>query len=120
MKKSIILLFICIILSGCGHKELTSGKITCQQSKKILKQENTILVDVRENNEYVESHLDNAINIPYQEIVTKIKELDNINKDSKIIVYCRSGKRSNIAYNSLKNAGYKYVFDLGAISSCLS
>ena len=40
----------------------------------------------------------------------------NINKDKVIFVYCKSGRRSEIAYNNLKDLGYE-VYDLGAFSN---
>ena len=40
------------------------------------------------------------------------------NKDTPIIVYCRSGNRSAKAYQSLQDAGYTNLYDLGAISNC--
>ena len=40
------------------------------------------------------------------------------NKDTKIIVYCRSGNRSATAAQTLIDLGYKNVYDLGGINNC--
>ena len=119
--KRLVVLFLCIILlcscSTNGKKQ--SGKIKCNEYTSILSyDDNSKLIDVREKDEYDEYHIDNAINIPYTNIVDDIKLLDDITLDTPIIVYCRSGARSSKAYEALKNAGYKHVYDLGAMSSC--
>lgn len=121
-KKLVILLGICLLLVvGCGKekKEIESGKITCDQMKEILEDENARLIDVRTAEEFAEGHLDGAVNIPYEEIVDKLSMDKEINPlETKIIVYCKSGKRSETAYNSLKSAGYKHIYDIGAMNNC--
>ena len=76
-----------------------------------------IIIDVREKEEYDESHLEGAINIPYTKI---IEEIDNyaVDKDAVIVVYCKSGKRSALAAKSLSEAGYTHIYDLGSINNC--
>lgn len=115
----IITVFLVVSTLGCeDSKFIRSGKISCTQKEKIMNYENVRIIDVRTQEEYNERHLDNAINIPYESIVDKLKEDSSINKDTPIIVYCRSGNRSSQAYNSLKNDGYNYIYDLGSIESC--
>ena len=121
-KKILILVVIVLLLVGCGKKKeeekIESGKVTCSQMKVVKKQENARLIDVRTKEEYDEGHLRDAINIPYEEVVDGVSKLENVNYDTPIIVYCKSGNRSGQAYNSLKVAGYKNVYDLGAKSNC--
>ncbi len=80
--------------------------------KEILIHDKCILIDVRTAKEYKEGHLKNAINIPYAEIKDKIREYVK-DKDEKIILYCRSGRRSGIAKKILEGIGYKNVVDAG-------
>ena len=122
-KKLIILIGVCLLLVvGCGekkNKEIAPGKVTCEQMKEVLKDNDSRLIDVRTAEEYAEGHLDGAINIPYEEIVDKLAMDRGINPiETKIVVYCRSGKRSGTAYDSLVKAGYKKVYDLGAMNNC--
>ena len=115
----IITVFLVVSTLGCENsKFIRSGKISCIQKEKIMNYESIKIIDVRTQEEYNERHLDNAINIPYESIVDKLKEDSSINKDTPIIVYCRSGNRSSQAYNSLKNDGYNHIYDLGSIESC--
>ena len=122
-KKFLILIVIVLLLVGCGKKneEIKPGKITCNQMKELMKGDNNpVLIDVRAADEYAEGHLEGAINIPYDVIVNPgVTAMDNIIPDeTPIIVYCKSGNRSGQAYNSLKVAGYKNIYDLGAMSNC--
>ena len=84
-----------------------------------MQDDNSILLDVRTIEEYNDGHLEGSINIPYNEIETRIKEISSINKDTKIIVYCKSGNRSSKAFDILKKLGYLNIYDLGSINSCL-
>ena len=115
MKKVIIISTIILLMTGCSSMKIENGKITCSQKDILLEDEKTILVDVRTKEEYDEGHLDDAINAPYDVIVSELKDLG---KDTPIIVYCKSGVRSAKAIENLKNAGYTNLYDLGSISNC--
>ena len=104
------------LIVGCGS--IKSGKISCSDSSVVLGYDGAILIDVREASEYKSGHLDNAINIPYNDIVSGISKIDGISFDTPIVVYCKSGGRSNQAFSSLRSAGYTNVYDLGAMSNC--
>jgi phage shock protein E len=73
-----------------------------------------VIIDVRTNSEYVMGHLEGAINIPYDEIGRKIGSFVQ-GKSQKIYVYCRTGRRSKIAKESLEKLGYDNVVDLGTL-----
>lgn len=68
-----------------------------------------LIIDVREPDEYKSDHAEGAINIPPDKIIAGPKELENIDKDTLIIVYCRSGSRSNASIHYLKKLGFRNV-----------
>jgi len=73
-----------------------------------------ILLDVRTEAEYRESHIKGAILIPDFEISARaLKELPD--KDMLIFVYCRRGRRSENAARELVEMGYTNVYDIGGI-----
>jgi len=72
-----------------------------------------LLIDVRTPGEFAQGHLDNAINIPLENVETGFKD---IAKDQPIVVYCRSGNRSGIAMKSLIKQGYINVHNGGGLS----
>lgn len=121
MRKIIVLLILMISLTGCSQKTEDNEikQISCSEKDQLLKEkESTVLIDVRTEEEYKEKHLDEAINISYENIVESLKENEKITKNTPIIVYCKSGGRSSVAADSLIKNGYKEVYDLGAISNC--
>lgn len=98
-----------LILSGLGfliYKFLNQSNdesINITKAKKLLKNNYfDFILDVRSEKEYQEGHYKNAINIPYK----KISDNLNINKNSKILIYCRSGRRAKIALDKLKSYGF--------------
>lgn len=69
-------------------------------------------IDVRTTEEYQAGHLENAQNIPFDEIKDKIQAL-NLDKDAPIHLYCKSGRRAEVALNQLKELGYTNVQNHG-------
>ncbi|KAK8194601.1 Rhodanese-like domain-containing protein [Phyllosticta capitalensis] len=74
----------------------------------------SFLIDVRSPAEFATGALDGAINIEY----TAIAELSGdarVGRGDAIALYCRSGRRSAIALDTLKELGYRRVRDLGTL-----
>lgn len=69
---------------------------------------NTKIIDVRTSEEFAQSHLPGAINIPRGLLEFKIGS-SNINTNDFIIVYCKTGGRSALAALVLKEMGYGKV-----------
>ena len=71
-----------------------------------------IWIDVRSAEEFNSGHLQNAINIPHDQIIEGIKAVSS-DKNAPINLYCRSGRRAEVALNELKKAGYTNVTNHG-------
>ena len=71
-----------------------------------------VIIDVRTLEEFQSAHLNKAINIEWQNILSI---QNNINKTEKIYLYCRSGNRSQKATEILVDAGYLDVENLGSL-----
>ena len=65
-----------------------------------------VIVDVREPFEYKTGHVKGALNIPPSELLTGAKQLAGVDKDTPIVLYCRTGTRSNAAIHILRSLGY--------------
>lgn len=74
-----------------------------------------VIIDVRTPQEFAAGHIAGAINIPFDQIGEGIKSVKGLGKDQPVLVYCRTGRRSEIARDTLLQQGYKQVFDGGAI-----
>ena len=97
---------------GGGKSSLVSYE---ELQAKLAKKENFVLLDVRTQEEFAEGHIGGAVLLPYDQVEQKAVGLLP-DKDKPIIVYCRSGRRSAIAAESLRGLGYKDVKDFGGIS----
>lgn len=140
MKKvlCIISAILCIFLASCGDdvsvgiiggadgpteikvhekgEKAMYEQITAEDAKKIMDSgEEYVLLDVREQDEFDEGHIPGAILISYTEIENKAIEMLP-DKDAQILVYCRSGRRSKIASESLASLGYTNVKEFGGIT----
>jgi phage shock protein E len=67
-----------------------------------------VIIDVREPDEYAEGHYKDAINIPLSSIAEN-QDLRAVDKSQEIIVYCRSGGRSQMAEQFLRSQGFVNV-----------
>ena len=139
MKKilCIISVLLCILLTACGDdssigiiggadgptsiivaekgEKAMYEQITPEEAKNIMDSgEEHIILDTREQEEFDEGHIPKAILIPYTEIENKAEEMLP-DKDALILVYCRSGRRSKIAAESLSKLGYTNVKEFGGI-----
>ncbi|MBL0340539.1 MAG: rhodanese-like domain-containing protein [Bacteroidetes bacterium] len=82
--------------------------------EELLNNQNVTLVDVRSCEEFEEETIKGALNIPLHTVPTRLDEFKSMK--TPIIVFCRSGARSNQATTYLKNQGIE-VFDGGGIGS---
>ena len=116
MKKSFLLLLLTfVLLIGCSSQ--SSQVINYVQAKEKIINEGAILLDVRTQEEYDDGHINGAFLLSLDSISDdSVSEIVS-DKDTPIIVYCRSGKRSHEAYEKLLELGYKNVYDFGAMSN---
>lgn len=76
---------------------------------KLGSDKNLVLVDVREQAEWDEAHIEGAIFLPLSELEARFSELP---KDKALILQCRSGKRSMNAAHFLAEKGYTDLTNL--------
>ena len=73
------------------------------------------VVDVRTPQEFASGHVPGAINIPYEEIGKRTAEIGP--PSTQVVLYCRTGRRSAIAADTLKKAGYQNLYDMQSVTS---
>ena len=123
-----IILLVCILITACknnggagkpgvtgeGEKAMYT-QITQEEAKNIMDSgEEHIILDVREQDEFDEGHIPNAICIP-NESITSIQPTELPDKNQLILVYCRSGNRSKQASEKLAKMGYTNIKEFGGI-----
>ena len=114
--KSVLLAGVMTTAAACAPVGGTAyHKIDAEAAKTMLDQETGIvLVDVRRPDEYSQGHIPGAINIPNETIGTAAQDALP-NKETTLVVYCRSGVRSHQASGKLVDLGYRAVYDMGGI-----
>ncbi len=85
-------------------------EITPAEAIEILKNKNAVLLDVRTEEEYRAEHIKGSVWIPLHELEERIDELKG--KEIIILCLCRSGNRSRIACEILKNYGFKNLYNV--------
>ncbi|MAN27912.1 MAG: thioredoxin [Mesonia sp.] len=84
--------------------------VTSEEMEKLSKMDDVEVLDVRTEEEFITEHIKNAQNIVYDENFSdKIKGLD---KSKPVVVYCKSGRRSEKSAQLLKDSGFVKVYDL--------
>ena len=99
---------------GCSHSDNIMS-VSAVEFEKAIKADSVQLLDVRSSQEFAEGHIAGAININVQSDDFRQRADKELSKDSTILVYCRSGRRSMDAAETLTELGYKVVNLKGGI-----
>ena len=104
-----------IVVSDIKENEMYK-MISAQEAKEIMDSGvDHIILDVREQDEYDAGHIPDAILLPYTQIEQKVEDVI-LDKNALVLVYCRSGRRSKIASETLSALGYTNVKEFGGIN----
>ncbi len=120
MKKLLyIILAVVLLLSGCGGADNgnTYQQISQEEAKEMMGSQELIILDVREQSEYDSGHIPGAVLLPVGSIDQDTAAAVIPDKDSTVLVYCRSGNRSKTASSALAELGYTAVYEFGGINT---
>ncbi len=95
-----------------SHRAIEANHVTGTKAKALVAN-GAKLVDVRTPDEYAAKHIEGAESAPVETIGAK----DLGPKETPLIVYCHSGKRSAKAAEVLRSRGYTQVYELGAMTN---
>jgi len=85
--------------------------LSAEQGMELIKRENPMVIDVRTKAEFIQGHIKGAILLPLQSLESHVDLIKRKNP-SKIMLYCRSGRRSKIAAKILFDKGIKNIYNL--------
>lgn len=120
MKRILPLFFFLLLLfTGCGGSAADNSyqQITQEEAKEMMDTQEVIVLDVREQNEYDSGHIPGAVLLPVGTIDEDTAAAVIPEKDSTVLVYCRSGNRSKTASSALAELGYTNIYEFGGINS---
>lgn len=117
----LLYLFLVISLTVYSCKEKTKDTDNGQNAAVVLgttdefkaatEQDNIQLIDVRTPKEYAEGHLKNAENINFYDD-DFMQQMEKLDKEKPVYIYCRSGGRSGKAAKQLADEGFTEIYDL--------
>lgn len=81
----------------------------------LMEENGAIIIDVRTKEEYEAGHIENAYLIPLEELAAHDELAVLKEQDTPVLLYCRSGRRSGLAMNTLAKAGYKRLMNMGGV-----
>lgn len=108
---AVIILVGVVFLAPLAKAGNRMNRVTPQEARSMVGN-GAVLIDVRTPREYAQQHLPGAINIPLHEVIQRLNEIP----DGDVVLYCRSGNRSQTALKILHQKGKENVYDLGAIT----
>ena len=120
MKGILPVVLAILLLAGCGGEpveQISYQQITQEAAKDMMDQQDVIVLDVREQEEYDSGHIPGAVLLPVNAIGEDSAAAVIPEKDSVVLVYCRSGNRSKTASKGLAELGYTQVYEFGGIQT---
>ena len=118
MKRMIPLLLSLLLLTGCGEDSADGyQQISQEEAKAMMDTQVVIILDVREQDEYDSGHIPGAVLLPVGTIDETTAAEVIPEKDSTVLIYCRSGNRSKTASAALAELGYTNIYEFGGINT---
>ncbi|WP_297710379.1 rhodanese-like domain-containing protein [Dysosmobacter sp.] len=123
MKRILPIFLLLLLLTGCGGTASNSSsendyqQISQEEAKEMMDTQDVIILDVREQDEYDSGHIPGAVLLPVGTIDEETAAEVIPEKDSTVLVYCRSGNRSKTASSALAELGYTNIYEFGGINT---
>ena len=113
MRSTFVILTLVISLFFCCNKNIktTFKNISIDKLEVLIDENDVKLIDVRRPSEFINGHIENAINIDYYD-GNFSKSFDNLDKSQIIVLYCKSGRRSSKSAVKLVEKGFNNVYNL--------
>ena len=87
------------------------AQIGTLEATRLMNQGSTLVLDIREGDEFTQGHLPRARHIPLSQLSNRVEEIGKF-KDKSVIVTCKTGARAGAAARVLKGAGFNHVYQL--------
>ncbi|WP_373165709.1 rhodanese-like domain-containing protein [Agathobaculum sp. Marseille-P7918] len=114
-----VLTALLLLLAGCGGNESDGSyqQITQEEAKEMMDNQEVVILDVREQDEYDSGHIPGAVLLPVGTIDKDTAAAVIPEEESIVLVYCRSGNRSKTASSTLAELGYTNIYEFGGINT---
>lgn len=127
MKRLLLICSVLILLTAGIYVSYAGGETPVQSAARVpaaevkgnvdaarqgwaLIDQGALLIDVRSASEHESGHIDGSLNIPHSEIDALVNAIGT-DKERKVVLYCRSGRRVGAAQKQLEALGYNGIFN---------
>lgn len=90
----------------------SSHEVSIEYSLNLIEKTSPVIIDVRTADEFAAGHIEGALNIDVLNREMFIENIDEFSPDDEYLVYCKSGKRSTIAYYTMMSSGLSDVYNM--------
>ena len=125
VQNNLMLIAVALLSAGMlvwpliGRRISGVKEVETLEATQLINHRDAVILDVREDKEFVTGHLPNAKHIPLGQLIARLKDVEKF-KNKPIVVNCRSGARSATACGILRKNGFEEVYNLkGGINAWL-
>ena len=117
VQNNLMLIAVALLSAGMlvwpmiGRRISGVKEVETLEAIQLINHRDAVILDVREDKEFVTGHLPNAKHIPLGQLAARLKDVEKFKK-KPIIVNCRSGARSATACGILRKNGFEEVYNL--------
>ncbi|MDE0693208.1 MAG: rhodanese-like domain-containing protein [Gammaproteobacteria bacterium] len=99
-----------IVLGLFVRNEVSRGGrgVTAQELVNLVNRDGALVVDVRDQKEFSEGHIVDAVNIPHAALPARLSEIER-HKAKPVVVTCKMGQHAGAAGTVLRKAGFENV-----------
>jgi rhodanese-related sulfurtransferase len=105
---ALLVVIIMLVMNEFKRKLLGFKEVNINEAVRLINQEDALPLDVREDKEFRDGHIINAVNIPVGLLESRLKEIEEY-REKPVIVYCRTGQRAAKAASVLQRQGFKSI-----------
>ncbi|BBM82912.1 rhodanese [Candidatus Uabimicrobium amorphum] len=112
--KRLLFLIVVFLLSCSSTPERDKNvfeNVSAKQAQTIMEDSSVVVLDVRTANEYNDGHIKDALNIDIKS-ENFMDEMQKLDKDTTYVMHCRSGGRSAMALEKVKDFGFKKIYHM--------
>ncbi|SMC76661.1 rhodanese-like domain-containing protein [Sporomusa malonica] len=108
---AVLMIMILAFSVGCGGAGATQGgvNVTVDEALALWQNKEAFVIDVRTQQEYQDGHIPGAPLIPLNQLERRI---DEVPKNQKVLLICRSGNRSGQGTSLLRSKGFDNVYNI--------
>ena len=108
MKRLFYIIPLCTLMYACTQEEKFKS-VSAEEFASVISDTTVQILDVRTPEEHSEGHIPGSLNINVNEQSFELDALDALDKDRPVALYCRSGRRSKKAAETLTNNGFQVI-----------